>query len=184
MVGDKMNIDKDTLKLFMDDAVSEGDEASVILLTALIESYDTIDRISAQKASLTNASNRLISASKEKDTTIQELHKLISDQENLLSNSVASFRKLFNILMHGNKLFNAEPLLRLWGSIEKLLSSKSQDELAENNILVMSILSELNSDKILMDMRSNMINFKRYMAETDGKKDDGSGIEDTTGDND
>lgn len=176
-----MKISKQTLELFLEDAKESGDAPTIALIESLIDTQKLLQSEITQKNSLIKSSAKLLESIKAKEAAISEISKCIETQSSITESATASFRKVFDLAVFGNKLFNCEPLLRLWLSVEKLVGSNAES-FNENNINMMAVLAELNSDALLCSMRDDMINFKEYMESTNETANK-EGIADTAGDN-
>jgi hypothetical protein len=177
-----MNISKDSLELFLEDCKANDDENTAMLIECILEAYKQTDAERAQKMAAVRASSEILAESRRKDLKIAELLKTIDQQNEVVSTTIAAFRKIYEMSVFGNKFFKADPMLRLWVSVEKFVSSTTENQFRENNIEMLSALSNLSQDQYLIDMRNNMINFRNYMESEDGQENQ-EGSTDTTGDN-
>lgn len=177
-----MNISKDSLQLFLEDCNDKEDKNTAMLIECILEAYKQTDSERAQKMAAVRASSEILAESRRKDLRISELLKTIDQQNSVVSTTIAAFRKIYEMSVFGNKFFKSEPILRLWVSVERFVSSTTEVEFKETNIEMLSALSELSENKYLIDMRNNMINFNKYM-EIQDEQEDKEGVSDTTRDN-
>lgn len=177
-----MNISKDSLELYLEDCKANNDTKTSMLIECILEAYRQVDAERAQKIASVRASSDILSESRRKDITIAELMKTINQQNDIVSTTITAFRKIYEISVFGNEFFKSEKLMKLWVSVEKFVSSSTEVEFKENNIEMLAALSELSQDTYLIDMRNNMLNFRRYM-ETEGGQEIQEGSSDTTRDN-
>lgn len=177
-----MNISIDSLQLFLEDCKANNDTNTAMLIECILEAYRQTDAERAQKIAAVRASSEILAESRRKDVRISELLKTIEQQNEVVSTTIAAFKKIYEISVFGNKFFRIDPILKLWISVEKFVSSTTESEFKENNIEMLAALAELSQDKYLIDMRNNMVNFRSYM-ELQGGKEDEEGVSDTTGDN-
>ena len=178
----KMNISKDSLELYLEDCKANNDTNTAMLIECILESYRQAEAERAQKIASVRASADILVESRRKDVTISELMKTINQQNDVVSTTIAAFRKIYEISVFGNSFLKAELLLKLWVSVEKFVSSSSENEFRENNIEMLSALSELEQNKYLIDMRDNMLNFRKYMESESGQENQ-KGSTDSAGDN-
>lgn len=177
-----MNISRDSLQLFLEDCKANNDTNTSMLIECILEAYRQTDSERAQKIAAVRASSEILTESRRKDVRISELLKTISEQNEVMTSTIAAFRKIYEMSVFGNQFFKIDPMLRLWVSVEKFVSSTSETEFKENNIEMLSALADLGQDKYLIDMRNNMISFRSYM-ESSSVKEDEEGSADTAGDN-
>lgn len=177
-----MNISKDSLLMYLEDCKSSGETETAMLIECILDSYKQVDSERAQKIASVRASAEILAESRRKDIHIAELLRTIDSQNETMQATVTAFRKIYEMSVYGNKFFKSELLLKLWQATERFVGSTTEQEFRENNISLLSILTELNQNDYLYTMRNNMINFSQFM-ETESVKENQEGVSDTAGDN-
>ena len=178
-------ISENALKVFLADCNESGDTKTAMLIECLLESYHQLDSERAQKATVVRSSSDILVESRKKDARIAELLISIDAQNTSLQATIAAFRKIYEMSVFGNEFFKVNPLLQLWVSVEKFLGSKTDNEFRDNNIELLASLATMNDDKYLIDMRNNMVNFRKYMETNNeqAEREQAEREQDTTGDN-
>ena len=156
---------QDTLAVLLAESKHNKDVSTAMLIEQLLDTYKQLDSERAQKSAVIKSSSLILRDQELKDQVIKSLHESITNQSISVNNAIASFRKIYEMSVYGNSLFKAEPLLRLWLSVEKFIGSTNNEEISKNTVEMMSVIQELSENNTLVDMRNNMVSFTKFINE-------------------